>query len=251
VLIIDAYNVLHLPEAAADERAATLDGLARLIAHARTHRQRVLLVCDGTGDGSIPSPNPRGGRVRHAGIEVLFSGPDRSADDEIERRLRAGAGAGVTVVSDDKRLRRAAARVRAKAHASRPFLLGLLRSADRPGAPLPAFARDIPLDPYAVDHWMRTFGLSPDDLVRHTGLARAARPAAPARPEPDAPPAKPPAPRPKGMHRTPATPTPPGPIPPGDLEEDPVIREAMRAWRLRREDLDMARWLDLPPADRP
>lgn len=255
MLLIDAYNVLHLPEAQRLGQGLGLEGLCDLIRTSRFGGQRVLLVCDGVppaglGRGAAPG-DARGGpstRRRAGGVELIFSGPDRSADDELEDRLRAGGGAGVTVVSDDRRVRRAASRAKATSLGSGAFLSRLVADRERAGRrALPSFARDIPLDRYSTAHWMREFGLSAPDPggirdragrdvgggVRWAGRKDEER----------------------GVQSAPA-PTPrPEPPPPqlpdervlrlDELAADPLIREALEAWkgRLRLEDLDMQHWL--------
>lgn len=248
MLLIDAYNVLHLPQAVHDGRAIDLPAFAGLIRAGRYAPRRAVLVCDGTGGRTSGRPGP-GGAVTLAGVEVVFSGAARTADDEIEARLARAGGHGVVVVSDDRRLRRAAHRAGAKTLASAVFLAHLLADHDRPRAnPPPHFVRDIPLDRYSVAHWMGQFGLSPNGLLdRRAGKAEAPAPAG-VRPPPLEPaPSLAPEPRPK----------PPAPPIPDErvlrmesLSDDPVIREALEAWkgRLTLDDLDMARWLgERPP----
>ena len=245
MLLIDAFNVLHLPEAVAVGRSLTVADLVSLIGSSRYAGQAVVLVCDGSGDGSIESPKGKPGRVRLAGVEVVFSGPESTADDEIEDRLSLGGGGGMTVVSDDRRLRRAASRVRARSLGSGTFLSHLLQPGAKPKKrPVPDFARDIPLDKYSMAHWMQEFGLTPGDLLERGGDAAVA-PRAPGRAKRAAPPAKP--------NAVPNSPAPDKALgaskpvlPELDLEEDPVILAALQEWRgrLRLEDLDMARWLE-------
>ncbi|MCC7390062.1 MAG: NYN domain-containing protein [Phycisphaerales bacterium] len=253
MLLIDAFNVLHLPQAVREGRALDLADLAGLVGVSRYAGQRAVLVCDGTGGQAGRESR---GRVTLSGIEVVFSGARRTADDEIEARLRKAGGHGVTVVSDDRRLRRAAGRAGAKPLASGLFLLHLLQDHHRPRPkPLPSFARDIPLDRYSVAHWMRQFGLSPNSLLdRRAGRAEAPAPSPP--PPPPAPKPQPPSP---GATRPVAPPpprrpaSPPNPaeraLPNESLADDPVIREALEAWkgRLTLDDLDMARWLGEHP----
>ncbi|MFG0260011.1 MAG: NYN domain-containing protein, partial [Phycisphaerales bacterium JB041] len=140
MLLIDAFNVLHLPEAVAVGRALTAADLVSLIGTSRYAGQSVVLVCDGAGDGSIDVPKGKRWKVRLSGVEVVFSGPDATADDEIEQRLRLGGGGGITVISDDRRLRRAASRVRARSLGSGAFLAHLLEPGGRTKKrPVPEF----------------------------------------------------------------------------------------------------------------
>ncbi|MBZ0172974.1 MAG: hypothetical protein K8E66_11375, partial [Phycisphaerales bacterium] len=78
MLLIDAFNVLHLPQAVHDGHALGVPDLAGLIAAGRYAGARAVLVCDGAGPVECPD------RADPRGIEIVFSGPDRSADDEIE-----------------------------------------------------------------------------------------------------------------------------------------------------------------------
>lgn len=246
MLLIDAFNVLHLPQAVAAGRSLELADLAALIGTSRYAGRAAVLVCDGAGDGSIETPRGKRGRVRLYGIEVVFSGPGSSADDEIEARLKRGGGHGVTVVSDDRRLRRAASRVRAKSLASSTFLAHLLIPLGHDRKPrVPEFARQTPLDRYAIAHWMAEFGLTPGDLLERRGGAGGRGEGKARRPVPSPNHGKP-------CGSGGAVPRPPGPglpaepvLPACDLEDDPVIRGALEEWRgrLSVEDLDMARWL--------
>ncbi len=247
MLLIDAFNVLHLPQAVVVGRSLELADLASLIGTSRYAGQAAVLVCDGSGDGSIEAPRGKRARVRLAGVEVLFSGPGRSADDEIEARLRRGGGHGMIVVSDDRRLRRAASRVRAKSMASGVFLSHLLVSPGRDKKrAVPEFARDTPLDRYSIAHWMQEFGLTPGDLLERRG--EAAKPGkAKSRPRgkvsgPGISGGKP---RPEEVPRRAKLPENPV-LPACELEDDPVIRAALEEWRgkLRVEDLDMGQWLE-------
>lgn len=248
MLLIDAFNVLHLPEAVAVGRSLTVADLVSLLGSSRYAGEAAVLVCDGAGDGSIEAPKGKRGRVRLSGVEVVFSGPESTADDEIEDRLRLGGGGGMTVISDDRRLRRAASRVRARSLGSGTFLSHLLHPAGRvKKRPVPEFARDIPLDKYSMAHWMQEFGLTPGDLLERGGDAAVPpnTPKAGKQSERSAPPAIP--------ERTPNLPAPkhglgtaPPVLPERDLEEDPVILAALAEWRgrLKLEDLDMAKWLE-------
>ena len=261
MLLIDAFNVLHLPEAVRDGRAMDLAGLAGLLGGSRYAGRRATLVCDGTGVGPDSGGTGHRSQLRLGGVEVVFSGAKSTADDEIEARLKRAGGHGVTVVSDDRRLRRAAGRAGAKALGSGTFLAHLLADDAKPKAgTTPRFTRDIPLDPYSVVHWMRAFGISPNGVLdRRAG--KAAGPAAKGGA------GKPELRTKKGeekneggvqarsLHHKGETPEAPPPIPDErvlrmeSLADDPVIREALDAWkgRLTLDDLDMARWLSEHP----
>ncbi|MBK7405801.1 MAG: NYN domain-containing protein [Phycisphaerales bacterium] len=252
MLIVDAYNVLHLPEAAA--RDLDVAALCRSIGASRYAGGRVVVICDGA-PGSGPEARER---ASGAGIDVVFVGAGRSADDEIEARLHRHGGAGVTVVSDDRRLRRAAGRAKARTLASGAFLAQiLLDQARRPTRQRPAFTKDLPLDRYSIAHWLSEFGLPASDVLAPRPNApksgtRRARPSPAAETQQRAGQASLPEPPPatitpretssrteeaaEGLARLEA------------LREDPIIRDALEAWRgrLSLEDLDMQRWLDGP-----
>ena len=265
MLLIDAFNVLHLPGALQDGRAMGPADLARLLGQSRYAGRRAVVVCDGVGPrgaGSGTGDRP-GSRSGSRGVEIVFSGGDRTADDEIEARLGRAGGHGIVVVSDDRPLRRAAGRAGARSLASGDFLAHLLGDAAKPKTPPPPrFARDIPLDRYSVAHWMRAFGLSANGLLdRRAGRAeaggsppgRGSRPGGPGRPdllgarapEPEAAPVVQPG---RGEPSEPAMPD-ERVLRMESLADDPVIREALEAWRggLTLDDLDMARGLGEHP----
>jgi hypothetical protein len=239
MLVVDTYNVLHATGVLPPDLAG-LDpaDLARLIAQSRYADQPTTLVCDGVRPSASTGP-------RVPGVELLFAGPGREADDLIERIIQASSAPGsLLVVSSDRRVIAAARRRRAATMASDAFLLRLAADRDRPRpTPLPAFTKDIPLDAYSVGHWMREFGLDPgdvDQLRRGIGLPADAS-AAPADP---ALAAKPP-PQPARPSPAPAQPRPP--------ITDPLLLEALREWagRISPDDLDMRKWLDADGAKSP
>lgn len=233
MLIVDAFNVLH----ASRDLAGVADLLERL-EFGRYAGRDVTLVCD----GSVGTRDPHeqalitrrlsGSRSRR----VLYAGPHREADDLIEELLHEAREASrVTLVSSDRRLRSAAARVGASCIASRDFLRDLqedlarrTRGASSPG-PF--------LDRASVERWMTEFGVSAGGE--------------PLPPRPRASWALPDQPTRAAHRRSPPTtnavPTPFTGIPDLDL-----FGPDQEAQPLTPDDLDMERWLRRhPPPSRP
>jgi hypothetical protein len=270
VVIVDAYNVLHTTGVLPPDLAGLeVDGLAHLIADSRHARDRVVLVCDGTGGGRTahsPSrhagPGGRGAMSRgatgtpHQGsaVHILYAGPGREADAAMEtiidREGRSGGRGGgnkrrMLVVSSDRRLRTAARRVRARWISSEGFLAQLAADA-RAGrrkhrGPSPRQA--VPLDAYSVAEWMREFGY---DIPSSGYESASSEEAGPSEATAEV----------RGDQGPPAPSIQRGPIAARsipqngtDAERDRVIKEAMRAWpgRIDEDDLDMAKWLQSRP----
>jgi len=113
--LIDGYNVIHraahIGAGGADEREALLNALAN--AAQRSARDRFTVVFDGRRGGS---------RMRAGGgVAVVYSSGQETADDVLKRL----AGAGTTVVSDDREVSEAAARSGARAMSVAAFLARL------------------------------------------------------------------------------------------------------------------------------
>jgi hypothetical protein len=158
-LIVDANNLLHTtmpqPLAGLDESR-----LCALLARGPWAGDRVTVVCDGVG-GPLDmraSPSDR--------VELRFAGPNRTADDVIIAMIDADtAPRRLVVVSNDREIRRAARRRRARAWSCEMLIGELARTGaggDRSSAGLPA---DEPLDSGQVDHWLEQFGLDGDQPI--------------------------------------------------------------------------------------
>ena len=172
-LLVDAYNVLHAwrggPAAGGH---AQLLALTDLIVRSRYRSAPTTLVCDGAG------PNGRKCRVPLRAGEsamgdgtdraALYAGAGRDADSLIERLLQKEHGRrSLTVVSSDRRLRRAAGRAKARWLSSSVFVGHLVKDAAAPRR-LPArpdFARRTPLDSHAVGVWAEHLGVASDDAL--------------------------------------------------------------------------------------
>jgi predicted RNA-binding protein with PIN domain len=160
MLLVDAYNVLHVtgvlpPELAGLEAA----DLAELVSASRWGRHQVQLVCDGTRPKDA-RPVPRGG------VRVTYAGGGASADAAIERLLEeCSHPRRITVVSNDRQVQRAARRRGAKVLRSDDFLRPLATDAARaPRGRRAAPRRDPgPLSARQVDAWLRYFGIDPTE----------------------------------------------------------------------------------------
>ncbi len=125
--LVDGYNVIRRsPDLASEERVSLEMGrqaLSRLLAGvARSSGDEFTVVFDGSGGG--------GAATGGAGVRVLFSSARESAD-RVLARLAAAGGA---VVSNDREVRRAAARVGAIAVSTDDFLARLASALPVPPA---------------------------------------------------------------------------------------------------------------------
>ena len=165
-LLIDGYNLMHA--AGRMSRRFGPDGLRRArhrflgeLAHALGEEQarRTTIVFDAT---SLPRSQPP--EMSHKGMVVIFAIEDDDADTRIEL-LIAGDSAprSLTVVSTDRRIRRAAERRRATAVLADDFLdhLDSLRARSRSRAPIDRFndqrAGIEALSQAELDDWLRVF----------------------------------------------------------------------------------------------
>ena len=119
--LIDGYNVIRgSAELSARERESLLAGreaLIRLLARAaRARGDHFTVVFDGAGGG---------GSAGQAGVRVIFSSARESADHVLARMATPGS----SVVSNDREVRRAAARARAIPIRTDAFLARLATSA--------------------------------------------------------------------------------------------------------------------------
>ena len=105
MLIVDAYNVLHVTGVLPPELAG-LDApdLADLVAASRWGRHQAVIVCDGT--------RPKEMRAVERGlVRVTYAGGGRSADAAIEALVNESSHPRrITVVSNDRAVQRSGKR---------------------------------------------------------------------------------------------------------------------------------------------
>jgi len=158
-LIIDANNLLHTtmpqPLAGLDETR-----LCALLARGPWAGDHVTVVCDGAGSAMDMRASPSDA------VDLRFAGHSRTADDVIIAMIDAdSAPRRLVVVSNDREIRRAARRRRARAWSCEMLIGELARTAatsDRAVSDRPA---DQPLDRKQVDHWLEQFGVDGDKPI--------------------------------------------------------------------------------------
>ncbi|QQE10847.1 NYN domain-containing protein [Planctomycetota bacterium] len=159
MLIIDAYNVLHLPM---PQSLAGLDEARLCLALSRSaFRDRAAtVVCDGRPKPHIPSTSPV------PSVQLLYSGTSNSADDLIISLIDGSTTPRkITVVTNDRAIKRAAKRRKASLLSSDAFISRLAQTLGSI-PPLPKSAKpDLsPVPEDQVRGWLEEFGLTSDDL---------------------------------------------------------------------------------------
>ena len=119
--LVDGYNVIRREPALAERERESLEAgrqaLCRLLSNAaRVSGDRFTVVFDGSRAGGSFSGGP--------GVHAIFSSARETADHVLARMATAGAA----VVSNDREVRRAAARARAIAITADEFLSRLERA---------------------------------------------------------------------------------------------------------------------------
>lgn len=157
-LLIDCYNLLHAtmpPSLAGLEE----ERLCELLAVSEWAGEGISVVCDGVVKplGLTTSPVDE--------VELIYSGPNRSADDVIIQMIDAdSAPKRLTVVSTDREIRAATRRRRARVIISAEFvsILGsLVGRLNRPSGEPEPVPEVLPED--QVDGWLEEFGVDGDD----------------------------------------------------------------------------------------
>lgn len=165
-VIVDTYNVLHVTGVLPPELAGVeVDGLMDLLERGRWGRSRIALACDGTPPGGTHPAN-------RGGIQVLYSGPGREADDLICERIEAStAPTRLLVVSSDRRIIKAARRRRCRTMDSKAFLQTIVHDVDG-RARTEQVRRPDRLNPREVEDWKKHFALGSEDLQQFEQLAK-------------------------------------------------------------------------------
>jgi predicted RNA-binding protein with PIN domain len=160
-VLVDGYNVIFADEELADTmrcgqaEKAREALIARLTQYQALSGEPVIVVFDGTVGVGLP-PDGR------AAVKILYSRSPQKAD-EILREIIATAPnpRGLTVVSTDREIRRAAKARRAKPVVAESFLKEMkrlfTREEDAP-PPEPGEKYGQPVSPNELREWLRIFG---------------------------------------------------------------------------------------------
>ena len=157
--LIDGNNLMHALRKA-DMQLGRV-GLCRLLGELAAGGEKIRVVFDGR-----PPPDQPGGQAQDDRVEVAYSGRG-SADDVIEECIAADtAPRRLTVVSTDRRIRKAARRRRCKAAASEEFAAAMLRALARPKRPAPTEPAEkrLGLSGEQVERWMKELQLDEEEL---------------------------------------------------------------------------------------
>ncbi|MEE9405606.1 MAG: NYN domain-containing protein [Algisphaera sp.] len=153
-LLVDCYNVLRsdLPLRLAGMNEGQL---CAALGRSRWAQGGVTVVADGRSKplGAIQSPV--------AGVALVYSGMERSADDVIVSRVRESAAARrITVVTDDREIRVAVRACGAKELGTELFAAQLCDDLDRGGPRRQAGRPEVGLlDSESVNAWLDVFGV--------------------------------------------------------------------------------------------
>ena len=154
-LMIDTWNVLHqtgiLP---AESAGIETQGLVKLIQQSRWGGERITLVCDGT-----PSAHAATGPK----VRAIFTGPHRTADDEIiDQVTRSSSARAILVITSDREIIRSIKSKGAQHLGSAAFLQTLVNDASAPTKK--RVHRPSGLSPQLAQEWKEHFGITEEVL---------------------------------------------------------------------------------------
>ncbi len=155
MIIIDGYNLLHSVrkseyfESISDVQLCRITGKFLKITGEKGE-----IVFDGTG------PKDKSGFDNISNLEVLFAGRDSDADTVIEDKIRANtAPKRLTIVSSDRRLRKAAQVRKATSVKSDAFWAGLEKQLSRKRPAREPAEKRRGLTESETKQWLEFFGL--------------------------------------------------------------------------------------------
>ena len=160
-VVIDGYNLLHAARGLEGGSQLGRRQLCEMVATwSRRAGEPALLVFD----GAQPS-DALASQLHAEGVDVVYSGAERTADEVIAEQIRASsAPRRLIVISTDRAIRQEARRRRCRHATSADFLELMARVLSRPQRPQvepPEKRKGTP--PEEVDDWLRRFGFDPEE----------------------------------------------------------------------------------------
>jgi predicted RNA-binding protein with PIN domain len=156
MLLIDGYNLLHSVRSLLDQSAEiTDDQLCRVIGeYLYRTKGKGSIIFDGTG------PKDKSVFNNLFNLEVVFSGPNREADDVIEKLIQQNtAPRNLSVISSDRRIKQAAEKRKATPVDCVDFWMKVLKQIEKKqkqqAEPQEKF---IGLTNAETEYWLREFG---------------------------------------------------------------------------------------------
>ena len=156
MFIIDGHNLLHtVLKAEGDSEVVSDIMLCRIVGkYLRQTGRRGEIIFDGTG------PPDKDVFDRMGGVEVLFAGRGTDADTVIEDKIKANtAPKRLTIVSSDRRLRKAARTRKAAAVKSEDFWNNVQKHLSRKRHAREPAEKRRGLSESETDLWLEFFGL--------------------------------------------------------------------------------------------
>jgi len=156
MILIDGNNLLWSVQKTDEEFSAVSDvRLCHILGrYLRLIKEKGEIIFDGVG------PQDKGSFDNIVGLEVFFAGLGVDADSVIEDKIKAStAPRKLTVVSSDRRVRKAARKRRAVSVRSEAFWSGLLRSLNRGEKHREPTAKRTGLTEGETQQWLSFFGI--------------------------------------------------------------------------------------------
>ncbi len=156
MFIIDGHNLLHsIREADEGPESISDVQLCRIVGrYLKLAGEKGEIIFDGTG------PRDKSEFDNISNLEVLFAGPGTDADTIIEDKIRANtAPKRLTIVSSDRRLRKAAQARKAMAVKSEVFWNNLQKQLSRKKGIREPAAKRQGLTESETKQWLEFFGL--------------------------------------------------------------------------------------------
>ena len=155
MVIIDGHNLLHSIHKAEEDSESISDvGLCRIVGRYLTLTSETgEIIFDGTG------PRDKSGFDNISNLEVFFAGLGTDTDTVIEGKITANtAPRRLTIVSSDRRLRRAARTRKATSVKSEVFWNNVQKQLSRKRAAREPAAKRRGLSESETKQWLQVFG---------------------------------------------------------------------------------------------